>query len=131
MKDVSSVCQNCGWCCNYYYRRIAEKSDILRWIENSRSDILQYFIFYKSDGSVLTDLSELESSIDSVIDGEMKNSGTGEFYDKCPFLIEKSDKYYCSIHETKPKICKDYIPWERDIRINKDKCPVVLIIKKN
>ena len=84
-------CRRCGKCCENLVINVCY-SDIIRWFNNGRNDILQEVSF---------------------INNYPKN-GTGGFYitktalnpkQACPFLITESDIITCSIHDTKPKAC--------------------------
>jgi Fe-S-cluster containining protein len=96
----------------------AEKEDLLRWIKEDRRDILEY-----CEGKLYI-LKELEKGTnpEDIVEYLMKSRGlmtanfwfnkkTGYFLWICPFLRKRYGKkqFECTIHETKPKICREYI----------------------
>jgi len=94
-------CRRCGWCCRNVVINIAY-SDIVRWFNEGRNEILQEVSF---------------------IDNYPKK-GTGGFYiaktsfnpkQPCPFLGSENGLAVCSIYETRPIVCRDF-PYGRDIK---------------
>ena len=86
-------CEMCGRCCrrtkwaiNLDTRLLWE--DIERWRAENREDILRHVLVFEGLGG---DFLDLENK---------------KFFSKCPFLKKEGKKYVCSIHETKPIVCK-------------------------
>lgn len=84
------ACRRCGWCCRNLTINVSY-SDIIRWFNMGRNDILHEVSF---------------------IDNYPKNN-TGGFYiaktvfapkQQCPFL----ENNVCEIYETRPLSCKDF-----------------------
>ena len=72
---------------------ITKSGDYRRWMSQGRSDILQYASVppLRGYGDLWTDI----------------NGSKGPHY--CPFAKKISrHKYICSIHNTKPKVCKEF-----------------------
>ena len=88
-------CQQCGKCCKWYddtRRFYIALEDYERWSINEREDILCY-VKRDEEGLMVGWYDPL----------------TNLQVDLCPFLERISkDKYICSIHETKPKHCREY-----------------------
>lgn len=87
-------CKQCGKCCKWYADTrcfYIELEDYERWSINDRWDILAY-ITKDEDEALIGWYDPL----------------TGLEVDICPFLEKIGNKWICSIHETKPKHCKDY-----------------------
>lgn len=80
-------CTKCGECCRQLVISITS-SDILRWYEQGRKDILKEITFCK--GAPQGDGFYIEKTIVAPKQA-------------CPFLINNE----CSIHDTKPVCCKD------------------------
>ena len=81
-------CVQCGKCCELMAICISH-SDIMRWQEQGRKDILRNVSFAKDapqgDGFYVSQ---------TILGPEKK---------PCPFLVDN----LCGIHETKPAVCKD------------------------
>jgi len=85
-------CKRCGWCCRNLVINIAY-SDIVRWFNQGRNDILNEISWINN----------------------YPKENTGGFYitktalnpkQSCPFLsIQNNAK--CDIHDTKPRACRD------------------------
>jgi Fe-S-cluster containining protein len=83
----------CGKCCIAPVVLITKPEDYRRWVRQGRSDILQY-----------TSVPPLQGYGDLWI-GIKGSKGS----DYCPFIKKIGhDKYTCTIHETKPKVCKEF-----------------------
>lgn len=85
-------CQRCGRCCSTLGKSIqASPSDIKRWIEGQREDLLGLLNTFREGGTLTTD---------------------GTLYlgegDRCRFLGRDGDSYSCSIHGTRPEVCREY-----------------------
>ncbi len=86
-------CCGCGECCRAPVVLITMPEDYERWIRQGRSDILQY-----ASKPPLQGYGDLWMDI--------KGS---EWSSHCPFLKEVGHyKYICTIHNTKPKVCKEF-----------------------
>jgi Fe-S-cluster containining protein len=71
----------------------AYPEDIARWRREGRDDILRYVEIVGEFGDLW-----------------IKN---GEESERCPFVrkIPGTKKYHCRIYDTRPQICRDYVPW--------------------
>jgi Fe-S-cluster containining protein len=90
-------CRRCGHCCQPYFSLYVSDDDEQRWQKTGRRDILERLrwerehIVWKDDQPV--------------------NIGTGETARRCTWLQKNPDgTTTCSIHDDKPKICRDYTP---------------------
>jgi len=73
--------------------QITKTSDYKRWVEQGRKDILKLATVppLRGYGDFLTDISKTEDP------------------EYCPFIEKISDhKFICTIHDTKPKVCKTF-----------------------
>ncbi|NLL90722.1 MAG: YkgJ family cysteine cluster protein [Dehalococcoidales bacterium] len=86
-------CSMCGRCCSAPTVMITKPSDYKRWVEQGRQDILRYATVPPPHGY-----------------GDLwRNPRDGEIITHCPFAQEiENNKYICSIHETKPKVCREF-----------------------
>jgi len=90
-------CLRCGHCCQPYFGLYVSEDDEARWRSEQRADIL----------------AQLQSEREHIIwkDSQPLNISTGEVARRCHWLTKQPDgTTLCGIHETKPKICKDYTP---------------------
>ncbi len=83
----------CGECCRAPVILITKPSDYRRWARQRRSDILRY-----------ASVPPVQGYGDLWIDIE---GSEGSNY--CPFIKKVGNyKYICTIHNTKPKVCKEF-----------------------
>jgi len=95
-------CHMCGCCCGPYFALYVEEDDERRWESEGRLDILDRLAWERD--RVLWD------------DRGPYNSETGERFERCFFLAGRPDgRALCSIHASKPMICRDYPPGSSDI----------------
>jgi len=77
----------------------AEEEDFARWRAENRKDILEMIehrhLFWAGD--------------------RMISSETGNYPRECPFLYNSGDHWLCSIHETRPRVCRDYQPGSSEL----------------
>jgi uncharacterized protein len=100
-----SPCTNCGKCCtnpSFMGTLSATGDDVKRWRRERRHDILRF-------ASVLGDRADPYA--DLWVDEE-----TGNERERCPFVrkVRGQNRYLCTIYETRPKVCRDYVPWAPD-----------------
>lgn len=85
-------CEMCSECCKNPVM-ITKPSDIRRWIHQGRFDILKH-------------ASPANKEVYGDLNIHIKDS---EISDYCPFVRNISfNKYACVIHDTKPKVCKEF-----------------------
>jgi uncharacterized protein len=114
-----SPCTQCGRCCtNESYMRTlyATSEDVKRWRREKRYDILR-FVYVLGDIDDPTD----DPPADLWIDSEARANQNPE-RSRCPFVrkIRNTNRYTCTIYETRPQVCRDYEPWNGN-----DVCEVV------
>jgi Fe-S-cluster containining protein len=107
MNEPSSdlpACARCGHCCGPYFSLYVDEADEARWEQEERRDILErldwerWHVTWDDDGAYHID--------------------TGERFSRCFFLRSSPDgNSLCSIHDTKPKICRDYPPASSELCI--------------
>jgi len=95
------ICLQCGNCCRWAGFRYVLKEDKDRWLKEGRKDILKY-VGEKTVGDCGEDaytftaypvISDIKKGLDRK---------------PCVFLKKKDKKYECSIHDTKPIVCREY-----------------------
>ena len=87
--ETKSGCRACGCCCEAFGGFLrASKSDLERWEELGRDDLLAHA---GQTGWLWLDPE------------------TGQRLPRCPYLLRNNeDQALCSIHEIKPDICRAY-----------------------
>jgi Fe-S-cluster containining protein len=108
-----SPCTGCGKCCTnarFMGSLFATGKDVKRWRREGRDDILRY-------AAVLGPASNPHA--DLWIDPK-----TGDSRQRCPFVLKVpgTKRYTCTIHDTRPQVCRNYEPWSGDPN---DVCEIV------
>lgn len=86
-------CLRCGKCCLSIGKSIqASPSDVQRWLDEGREEVLQHLEMKEEDGTLTTD----------------GNLYLGDELGRCIFLISSGEKHACSIHSTRPEVCREY-----------------------
>jgi Fe-S-cluster containining protein len=125
--NVSSdqTCVQCGRCCEKWgWGQKGVIEDIIPWMEENRQDILQHVSLTLSNKKRCTgrDISRKDLSRISRIDYWVDPKGRTLTH--CPFFRKAEDgKVYCKIHDTKPKVCIGFTPWNEAIRDYALNCP--------
>ena len=87
------VCLQCGQCCtNLDYSGALTSEDVAMWKAAGRGDILAWVVPEAEEGTYTI-----------WVDPE-----TGDLQDTCPFLALENGRQYCTIHDQKPCICREY-----------------------
>jgi Fe-S-cluster containining protein len=97
-----SPCTNCGKCCtnpDYMTSLFATAEDVKRWRQEKRWDILRFAVMIGGHPNPSADLW-----IDE----------TGKERERCPFVrkVPNQPRYLCTIYETRPEVCRAYVPWD-------------------
>jgi Fe-S-cluster containining protein len=106
-------CQQCGLCCKVFGDRITPTTiNLYTWMVNQRTDILKFFSVRTSKGKVVPAVDFKPEDLGEVVSIELRVPETAEYPSVCPFLRRVSkNRYLCSIHEMKPDMCCNYMPW--------------------
>lgn len=129
VEKKNQICQQCGQCCSQCAGTIfACSDDIIRWIQTDRFDILKHFKYVDAHKYVWGDKlwSEYHSLPVNILQKEIVSCAdlltpSHNEYKVCPFRKKQKDgKYKCSIHATKPDVCKEFTPWESGWAIDCD-----------
>jgi Fe-S-cluster containining protein len=110
-------CLQCGWCCKQFTGIAwAAPPDLLRWYDEGRRDILQYALVSLKDGTRISAAELNRDELEAVPGfGRWRDPVSGDILTQCPFLAQITvDTYICTIHETKPHVCRGHSPreWE-------------------
>ncbi|HOO70713.1 MAG TPA: YkgJ family cysteine cluster protein [Spirochaetota bacterium] len=93
MKAAVKECTRCGSCCNADMTTFAEENDIRRWKDEGRGDILDAL-----------------SGCEKVWAGDRIVLSSGKKLGSCPFLRRESGMSRCLIYETRPAVCRRFMP---------------------
>jgi Fe-S-cluster containining protein len=106
-------CRQCGLCCKVFGDRITPTvMNLYTWMEGGRTGILRHFSvclgekkFARADHITQSDLHDVTSI-------ELRDPETGGYVPVCPFLHRDGrNRYLCTIHDDKPDMCCNYMPW--------------------
>ncbi len=128
--EARDPCEQCGRCCiRYRGTKWARVSDLLRWYDEERSDILVHVAASDKNGDPVNCTQVTRDTLGGLTCGDgWVDANSREYLDRCPFLRQKGEmKWICSIHTTKPDICRSYNPWEwKNFSFVEIPCPVLL-----
>lgn len=94
------ICIQCGKCCRTLdYETECDESDIRRWQDMGRSDILAWV--HSQDRSAQVSPGTYRIWVDP---------DTGKTAQTCPWLspCADQDRFVCAIHDIKPEVCREY-----------------------
>jgi Fe-S-cluster containining protein len=119
------ACVQCGRCCEKWgwgQKGIVE--DIIPWIREKRQDILQHVSLTLQNGRRCSGNDISLCDISGITRIHYWTGHDGRALSYCPFFQRADDgKVYCRIHETKPKVCTGFTPWNEGIRDYALNCP--------
>lgn len=125
MVTVKQDCLQCGRCCEKWgwdQKGIIE--DIVLWITEDRRDILQYVGIRFTDGKRTTGRDLTPEDIPRIARIDYWVSPKGKKMRRCPFFFRTGDgKVSCRIHSAKPAVCRNFTPWNEEIRDYALNCP--------
>lgn len=87
-------CTQCGACCLANVNAFMSEADLERWREEGRRDILHI----------------LENEQAVWAGDRLVSARDGMPLWGCPFLEPWGRRFRCSIYETRPQVCRDYVP---------------------
>ena len=98
-------CTRCGKCCtnqSYMGSLQATGDDVKRWRKEGREDILRF--------AVVMGLSDENPWADLWLDQDHPDLPERL---RCPFVRKDRNRltYTCTIYETRPQVCRDYVAW--------------------
>ncbi len=101
MKEQAK-CRRCGTCClanMAAFSGTISDEDRTRWTREGRDDILRTM-----------DAEEAVWAGDHFVSGR-----DGNYLHACPFLRRSGGFCICAIYESRPKVCRDYVPGSSEI----------------
>lgn len=86
--------------------------DLIPWLGNNRKDILQHVAVHFSDGSRASGIMLSFEDIPRITRIRYWQNPDGMELRKCPFFWKSDDgKSWCRIHDVKPRVCREFTPW--------------------
>ena len=118
-------CLQCGRCCEKWgWDQKGVIEDIVPWIEADRRDILKFVGITLANGKRCTGCDIHTGDLAQVIRINYWVGPGGRALHYCPFFHRAADgKVYCRIHDTKPRVCIGFTPWNEGIRDYALNCP--------
>lgn len=98
-RESEIACMRCGRCCLADMPACASDEDIDRWRRQGRDDILH----------VMDTMAAVWAGDHFV------SSHNGRYIHTCPFLEWEGELFSCSIYETRPGVCAEYLPGSSEI----------------
>ena len=95
-------CMRCGKCCLADMAALAyqiDEEDRKRWIGEGRADILHI----------------IENEHPVWMGDHLISSRTGNPLHGCQFLARDGNRFFCTIYETRPLACRDFIPGSSEL----------------
>jgi len=92
-------CHRCGKCCLADFIAYVRDEDILRWQREGRTDIM----------------SVIENEHAMWAGDHLISADSGRYLHGCPFLMWEEDHSACSIYETRPAVCRNFVPASSEI----------------
>ncbi|MFB3926932.1 MAG: YkgJ family cysteine cluster protein [Syntrophales bacterium] len=100
MENPSAIeCRRCGKCCLANLIAYVTDEDIGRWNREGRRDIIL--------------ILEIEKGVWA--GDRLVSSRDGKNLRGCPFFSCTGQAFSCSIYETRPEVCRNYIPGSSEL----------------
>lgn len=118
-------CVQCGRCCEKWgWGQKGVIEDLIPWIKENRQDILQHVSLALTNKRQRNGREISNKDLTEIIRIDYWVDPDGRSLTHCPFFWKADDgKVYCKIHNTKPKICVGFTPWNEGIRDYALNCP--------
>jgi Fe-S-cluster containining protein len=107
------VCRQCGRCCERWgWGQEGIVEDLLPWLEQDRTDILQHVAISLSDGSRISGRDLLTEELARIVRISYWQDTSGRMTRKCPFFgRDTGGLSLCTIHDVRPRVCREFTPW--------------------
>ena len=103
MEDETAItCDRCGNCCQTDLIAYVIGKDRARWAREGREDILTVL---RAEHAVWAG--------DRIVSTE--NGSFARFTQGCPFLSWDGRLFSCDIYETRPRVCRDFVPGSSEL----------------
>ncbi|HON82209.1 MAG TPA: YkgJ family cysteine cluster protein [Methanoregulaceae archaeon] len=107
------ICRQCGRCCERWgWGQEGMVEDLRPWLEQNRTDILQHVAIRLSDGKRISGNDLAQEDLSRIVRISYWQDATGNMVRKCPFFRRDENKTaWCTIHDVKPRVCREFTPW--------------------
>ena len=111
-------CLQCGKCCEKWgWGQKGVIEDLIPWILAKQQDILEHVRIRFANGKQCTGCTIPEDDLPNIVRIDYWTDSNGRTITYCPFFWRRDDgKVYCKIHNTKPRVCIGFTPWNEGIR---------------
>jgi len=97
-KNKDMDCRRCGTCCHVDMVAYVTDEDIERWERQGRHDIIE----------------RLKNN-DVMWAGDRIIDKSGAKVTTCVYLKWKDSSYFCEIYDTRPMVCRNYVPGSSEL----------------
>ena len=106
-------CIQCGICCERWgWNQKGTVEDLIPWIQQDRKDILRHVGIRFRDGRKTSGADITMQDLDRIARIYYWQDAKGRAMRKCPFFRRSEDgKAWCGIHTVKPRVCREFTPW--------------------
>jgi Fe-S-cluster containining protein len=106
-------CIQCGRCCERWgWGQKGVIEDIIPWLAANRLDILRHVSVLLSSGRQTTGDCISPEDLLQVREIRYWRGRNSREMRKCPFFRRSGDgKAWCGIHALKPRVCREFTPW--------------------
>ncbi len=99
IKNQSNVrCLRCGNCCHVDMLAYVTETDLRRWEQEGRTDIM----LHARDHEIIWS-------------GDRMVTASGKKLQNCVYLGRDGPTFFCEIYETRPLVCLNYIPGSSEL----------------
>ncbi len=106
-------CLQCGKCCERWgWGQKGVIEDIIPWLREGRDDILRHIAIRFSDGKRVSGNELSAGDLPRIARISYWQDPGGGMLRECPFFGRSADgKARCRIHAVKPRVCREFTPW--------------------
>ncbi len=109
-----SGCLQCGRCCERWgWNQRGTVEDLVPWIREGRIEILRHVGIRLKDGTRTSGIDLSLQDLPEIQQIDYWQHPDGRRMHSCPFFRRSpAGKAFCGIHEYKPAVCRDFMPWK-------------------
>jgi Fe-S-cluster containining protein len=106
-------CLQCGKCCERWgWGQKGIIDDLIPWLAGNRHDILRHVSIRLSNGRWVSGSAVSSEDLPRISRIRFWQDPDGRSLRECPFFARSGDgKARCGIHDVKPRVCREFTPW--------------------
>lgn len=106
-------CLQCGRCCERWgWGQTGIPEDLIPWLDGDRQDILRHVTVWFSSGERGSGTDLTPERLVHVVRIRYWQAPDGTSLRNCPFFWRSGDgRSWCRIHALKPRVCREFTPW--------------------